>query len=163
MHLKHGRYYYIQKLPDGKQAWRPLARELAAALNEYKRWQNASDPNIGGLDKERELKRLFRSARFRAQRNAMSFDITMQDLRDIATRSNWTCALTGIPFERSAERVKLRRPFAPSLDRVKAEEGYTKGNVRLVCIAVNFAMNEWGESIFAAIASSYVGRSSEKT
>lgn len=31
----------------------------------------------------------------------------------------------------------FRAPYRPSLDRIKASGGYTLGNVRLVCTAVN--------------------------
>ena len=63
------------------------------------------------------------------------------------------CALSGLPFHlRVVGSGKARRPFAPSVDRVDSASGYTRDNVRLVCQAVNFALNAYGEDVFRAIA-----------
>jgi hypothetical protein len=43
-------------------------------------------------------------------------------------------------------------PFAPSVDRRLSSGGYTEDNVRLVCVAVNFAMGQWGEDVFLHLA-----------
>ncbi len=62
------------------------------------------------------------------------------------------CALSGIPFDLRVVGVgQARRPFAPSLDRVDASGGYTRDNTRLVCQAVNFALNAFGEDVFREI------------
>ena len=72
------------------------------------------------------------------------------------------CAITGMTF--SLKRVgtgQARRPFAPSLDRVDGEGGYTRDNVRLVCQMVNFALNRFGEDTFYKIARAavaYIGQ-----
>ena len=46
---------------------------------------------------------------------------------------------------------QARRPFAPSLDRIDSSGGYTRDNTRLVCQAVNFALNAFGEDIFREV------------
>src|SRR5438067_11219759 len=56
------------------------------------------------------------------------------------------CAVTGIRF--SMERKDdafVKHPFAPSLDRRSSKGDYTDDNVRLVCVATNFGMGQWGE------------------
>lgn len=61
--------------------------------------------------------------------------------------------MSGLPFNlRVVGGGKARRPFAPSLDRIDAASGYTRDNVRLVCQAVNFALNAFGEDVFREIA-----------
>jgi hypothetical protein len=63
------------------------------------------------------------------------------------------CALTGIGFDLRVVGIgQARRPFAPSLDRIDSSGGYTRDNTRLVCQAVNFALNAFGEDIFRVIA-----------
>ena len=63
------------------------------------------------------------------------------------------CALSGRRFDlRHVGSGKARRPFAPSLDRIDSTGGYTRDNVRLVCQAVNFALNAYGEDVFREIA-----------
>lgn len=41
--------------------------------------------------------------------------------------------------------VLVKHPFAPSLDRISSHGGSTADNLRLVCIAVNLGMGQWGE------------------
>lgn len=48
------------------------------------------------------------------------------------------------------------RPFMPSIDRTNSAKGYTAGNCRLVCVAANFAMNEWGQGVLHKLAVAYV-------
>ena len=61
--------------------------------------------------------------------------------------------MSGLPFNlRVVGGGKARRPYAPSLDRVDAASGYTRDNVRLVCQAVNFALNAFGEDVLREIA-----------
>lgn len=62
------------------------------------------------------------------------------------------CALTGIPFNLESPEGATLRPWAPSLDRIDSSKGYTAKNCRLVCVAVNFALNQWGEAVFRKIA-----------
>ena len=62
------------------------------------------------------------------------------------------CGLTGIGFDlRVVGGGQARRPFAPSLHRIDSSAGYTRDNTRLVCQAVNFALNAYGEDIFRDI------------
>lgn len=53
----------------------------------------------------------------------------------------------------------MKHPFAPSLDRISSRGGYTAGNVRLVCIAVNFGMGQWGEELYLTFARAAVEQS----
>ncbi len=43
-------------------------------------------------------------------------------------------------------------PFAPSLDRIDSSKGYEEGNVRIVCLMVNLAMNTWGHGPLEKVA-----------
>ena len=63
------------------------------------------------------------------------------------------CAVSGLRFnlERFADAL-VKHPFAPSIDRKLSSGGYTEDNVRLVCVAVNFGMGQWGEEVFLTIA-----------
>ena len=62
------------------------------------------------------------------------------------------CGLTGIAFDlRVVGCGQARRPFAPSLHRIDSSAGYTRDNTRLVCQAVNFALNAYGEDVFRDI------------
>lgn len=94
-------------------------------------------------------------ARRRARADAIAFDLTKADMVQLLSDDGYCCAVTGLQFSmfRTGLRQRLfRYPFRPSLDRIEPAKGYTKGNVRLVCWAVNVALGDWGEDVFLAIA-----------
>ncbi|MCO6440980.1 MAG: hypothetical protein J5I81_07835 [Nitrococcus mobilis] len=97
--------------------------------------------------------RLYRSSRKNADRRGIPFLITERHLHHLAERSGGRCKVTGIPFDFSRVKESFRRPWVPSLDRINGRKGYRPGNCRLVCSAVNIAMNnEWGEGVLRKIA-----------
>lgn len=49
-----------------------------------------------------------------------------------------------------------KNPYSPSIDRIDSRIGYTKSNCRIVCVAANYAMNEWGDSVLRELALSMV-------
>lgn len=79
-----------------------------------------------------------------------------EQLQRAYARSHGRCELTGIKFSFSPYGGK-RAPFAPSFDRIDASKPYTPSNIRVVCFAVNVALNQWGEDVFRSICTSYLG------
>lgn len=82
--------------------------------------------------------------------------INENDLIKLFEKQNNKCALTNIEFDFKFYKNKQENPFRPSIDRIDSSEGYTKDNIRLVCVAVNFALNEFGEEIFKQICKAYL-------
>lgn len=62
------------------------------------------------------------------------------------------CAISGRHFSMEDFGCLVCHPFAPSVDRMNCHEGYTITNTRLVCVAVNFGMNQWGEDVYYELA-----------
>jgi hypothetical protein len=56
------------------------------------------------------------------------------------------CELTGIPFS-----VGERAWNSPSLDRIDPALGYAIENTRIVILAINVMMNNWGESVVVKV------------
>jgi hypothetical protein len=82
---------------------------------------------------------------------------TESDLRAVWQRCNGCCQPTGMAFlETKVGTGRARRPYAPSLDRIDPERPYTRENCRLVLQAVNFALNAWGDEVFALITEAAV-------
>jgi len=69
-----------------------------------------------------------------------------------------TCSVTGVKFDFRMLGRKKANPFRPSIDRIDSNVGYIPTNVRLVCVAVNFALNEFGEGVFQQICECYLRR-----
>ena len=81
--------------------------------------------------------------------------IPIETLRHIAERSGGRCEVSGMPFYFGAEKRHFRQP---SIDRIDSARGYELDNLRLVCLAVNYCMSQWGERVFHAVAAAVVAR-----
>ena len=150
LHIKNGRYYYVRR-----HKWVGLSRDKAKALKEYEAWHCG----VRGRDLEIYTDNVF----WRAQRNAkareIAFHLTKDDFKRILHRAEGRCELTGIPFSLDRHDRSKRRPFAPSLDRIDSRLHYTPDNCRLVAVAVNAAMSDWGEEVLRRIAAGIRARS----
>lgn len=92
----------------------------------------------------------------RARKNSLEFDLTLDFLNELYIKQDKKCALTKITFSDQKYNNCMRRPFAPSLDRIDSSKGYLKNNVRFVCTVVNMSLNEFGDEIFSIMCKSYV-------
>jgi hypothetical protein len=100
-----------------------------------------------------EFLRTVRSARKRAAKKGWEFEIRKAEADALWRRCGGRCEVTGLEFHvEQMETEFQRRPYAPSLDRRDNAKGYTVDNVRVVCVAVNLAMNQWGEAVLLRIA-----------
>jgi len=71
--------------------------------------------------------------------------------------NGWRCAVTKLPFNTHKLGDRGSMPFSPSIDRIKAAQGYVAGNVRVICLAVNYALNEWGDETLRQIVMAMSG------
>lgn len=99
---------------------------------------------------------LEKEARKRAKKKGVRYSLPRNHIERLIEQQNYKCALTGIPFSDLLPQGSTRRPFLPSVDRVKPEKGYTEENVRLVCMCVNYAMLDWGDWIIDVIGMYYL-------
>jgi len=111
-------------------------------------------------DKAPQLaKRLYHDATKNARARGISFALAKDEFGVLWFNSEGRCALTRRKFDlEGVERgVWRRNPWAPSLDRIASAEGYCSGNSRLVCVAANIAMNEWGIDVLRELAHGLFG------
>jgi hypothetical protein len=101
------------------------------------------------------MSRIVMDAQKRAKKKKIPFDLIDHDVRELFIMSMGKCTLTGIPFRRpEGEKIRYRKnPYAPSIDRIDNALGYTRANVRLVCVAINLAMHQWGLEFFDELIS----------
>jgi hypothetical protein len=89
----------------------------------------------------------------RARSRTPEEPLTDGDLVMIWERCEGRCAVSGLEFGNAAVGAgRARHPFRPSLDQIEPGKGYTAENVRLVCVAANFAMNAWGLDTLIQVA-----------
>ena len=156
---------YAGRTPDGL---RPLCAECQRKYEEN--WRKKNKERLRKArwirsPKAREYARRYRAAnraaylvaevRRRCERLDMVFSLDVTEIQNRIDKG--VCELTGYPLDLTPLTVKnQRRPNAPSLDRCDPSQGYTMLNIRVVCLAANLAMSNWGEAGFLPIAKSWV-------
>ena len=105
------------------------------------------------LDAATWLKDALANARGRTAKSGRSMDIDLPFLLELWEAQGGRCAVSGIAFsDELHEKAFVKRPFAPSIDRIDCSGGYTRENVRLVSRVANFAMGEWGHTVLRRLA-----------
>ena len=97
---------------------------------------------------------MYLGAERRTAEDGRAVFLTIREFADIVRRANGRCEVTGLPF---SEVCAPRDPFSPSIDRIDSERGYVAGNVRIVCLIANLAMNTWGEAPLRRVAEALCG------
>jgi hypothetical protein len=100
-------------------------------------------------------KNLYLQTKFRSAKRGTPFHLTKDGFAELVAAANGRCVLTGIEFDQEPAAGN-KRPYAASIDRIDCAIGYTDTNCRLVCVAVNLAMNRWGEEVLWRIAAGLV-------
>ncbi len=83
------------------------------------------------------ISQMLYNATSRAKKKGFDIDIDVAFLTELLEASDYKCAVTGQTMTLLSLNRKKANPFRASLDRIDSSKGYTKGNVRLVCWAVN--------------------------
>ncbi len=161
VHLKDGRYYYV-KTRKGRATWTPLTRDLESSIGIANALRGTGEArDVDSI--RRGLRNSWRAARWRAQKYGVSFELEWEVVEGMADRNGWCCALTGFPFTMSQASRRAAGPFGPSIDRVIPSRGYVDGNVRIICVAINYALNEWGDEFFERLAAAFLKAKGSKT
>lgn len=94
------------------------------------------------------------------QRHACFIDA--DHIHKLLLASGGRCAVSGLPLSFERPSGSTRNPWAPSLDRIDARRPYEVGNVRVVCVAANIAMLDWGYGVLLRLAEGVTVHSSAK-
>jgi hypothetical protein len=152
VYLRHGSYYFVKK---GR--WINLGKDRAQAEKkalDMRGTETGHDKRIADL--LAALEKTFRSRKGDAKSRGVVFEIELDQVLSMAKRQRWTCAVTGIKLNPKKPKGSRRSPFTPSIDRIIPSNGYVLGNVRVVCLAANFAMNEWGDDVLKKLAEGWL-------
>ena len=91
----------------------------------------------------------FGKAKQRSIRYSRDFNIDLEFLKKLWDSQNGKCAVTGIPLTHKFYydfEPQIKSPYQASLDRIDNSKGYTKNNVRFVCLMFNYARNTFDET-----------------
>jgi hypothetical protein len=94
--------------------------------------------------------RVYRQAKLNSVGRQIPWTLTGAEFSLIVAASGGRCAVSGLTFDIPTR--KARGPFGASIDRIDCAGDYSFGNVRLVCVIVNIAMNTWGEDALVTLA-----------
>jgi len=119
---------------------------------------------FSGPARSKYLRRVWAQSRNRAKKSDIPFTILPDDVERLFRDQRGRCGVTDIAFhfERFPDAF-VKHPFAPSIDRRLSSGGYTEDNVRLVCVAVNFGMGQWGEEMYLTLARAAVDHEAQVT
>lgn len=167
--FKNGAYYFVHRSPvTKKNEWVRLGNPWSIAYEKYLRVvpQLKGDKYIQrriiayqtGDIPEPHIAAMLKQSRSNAKARDIEHAISIDALRDLAARSGGHCALTGIKFEYGVAKeveglsTRRKRPWAPSIDRIDSSRGYHIDNIRLVCVAVNIARQDFPDEILFKMA-----------
>ena len=147
VHFKHGAFYYVKY---GR--WHYLGKDLERLPAIMEMVGTRTQHKFYGVE-QFIRDRVWPRARSNAiGRRRLSFDLTADEAVALADSAGWRCAVSGTPFSLEEIGPRKQRPYAPSVDRIDSSQGYYKDNCRIVCFAVNYALNAWGADVFYTIA-----------
>lgn len=87
-----------------------------------------------------------------SQYKGVECTLSVDGIVGMMRRQNDRCAVSGLKFRyRKPADMAGRDPFAPSVDRIISRGHYAEDNVRVVLLAVNIGLNEWGDETFIKI------------
>lgn len=118
-------------------------------------------PNVHDLWLRTAYGHAYNTAAVNARRNPatqeIEFRLSHDEFNALVARCQNRCEVTGIPFsDGEASPVHGRRPWPPSLDRIRSDQPFCIENCRIVCAAVNNAMGPWGVAELRELAAAYV-------
>lgn len=158
-----------QYAKDHREYFKQKGREKYNPAENAGRYQKYRKDYLERRDEERttakvRLRELLGVARKRATKSGLPFTITLDWALEAFQRQEGKCLLTGIllTFDRNPYGMRFYRPYSPSLDQIEPGKGYTPENTRLVCVAVNLALNRFGEDVFKLVCEGFLRRHQER-
>lgn len=148
-----------RKSLDGLGGWCKHCRKLGERLRRLDPDHVREVHDKYETDMRFRSRELLRAIAKRSRSSGVPFDL---DIDWLAARlSAGMCELTALKFDFSV-RSRRYNPFTPSVDRIVPSRGYTKDNCRVVAMAVNVALSNWGVDVLMTIAEALVERRRNK-
>ena len=95
---------------------------------------------------------LVKSAKERAKKRGLSFDLNKHIDEIQAIIDSGKCQMTGVEFYIGEGRFFN----TPSIDRINPKDGYIFSNIRIICWGMNAALGDWGEEKLMQMINGYI-------
>ncbi len=149
MHPKTG-IWYARRYLNGKRQIRSTGtgdRDLAEKRLAWKT-ETPGTPGLAYRTMEEGLtpafiNRMYVRCRTNAAYRKIEFHLARSDVDEMLLECEGRCSVTGMVLSIK----QWRDPWLPSIDRIDCAKGYSKANSRIVCLAANIAMSNWGEHV----------------
>lgn len=103
-----------------------------------------SYPAINQPDEFASFRQIYFAAEKVAKEKKRDFNISLEFLKKLWEKQGGKCAYTGVQMTLPRVMREVNHSvYAASLDRIDANEGYTKDNVEFVCRFVNLGKNNY--------------------
>jgi len=158
--VREREYYkaHIEEVRERHRKWYANNRDKARAR--HLRWASKNRDYLSKKHKEWYMKNRGAALVNAARRRSIKADIPFAldaHIDEIQRRIDvGVCELTGIAFDLTKDGIIRVRPNAPSIDRIVPARGYVIDNVRVVAMAANTMLMNWGEEFAFRMAQSWV-------
>ncbi len=150
---KVAHYYYAT--PGSERTEIPLGSDRKAAIARY---HAINGEGTRAAVPTGTAKALHKSMVKNARAKRVPVLLTADDVQAMLDAAGNACMVTGLPFDSTQYPGHRIRPWMPSTDRITPGGPYSRENTRIVCAAVNLAMNQFGEAVFLRIAVATVAK-----
>lgn len=155
-------FYKVGQRKDGSQRYHPSCsacvleynRRLYSENDEYRNKRKVRNQNRSDESKQRSREQgsafyksirgraltLLKSALRRANKFPQPLDIDFDFIHSRLLTG--TCEVTGLSFDLDKPEGSAKNPYAPSIDRINSNVGYTKENTRIVIWQYNLMKGE---------------------
>ena len=116
-------------------------------------WRGAEGSDMNGW--KAAIKAMLDQQRYHAKARGIPHKLKPEEVFDLLVDAGFRCTVSGIevaPPRKGKDESGQRDPWKMSVDRIDTRHGYTIDNVRIVCLAANLAMNEWGYDTMLRLA-----------
>lgn len=145
----HGEFHRNASKPSGLSAWCKSCRKIADGSHTRRAMQHRHSKS---WRRKHRASRLVHNIRARAKKMGIAFDLDSH-MTDIQRRIDaGVCELTGIPLDLDG----CLSFNSPSIDRIAPSAGYVYSNIRVVCFAMNCALNAWGEDVLLGVVTAWI-------
>lgn len=121
---------------------------------QIQKWQKSKNnhrhlKSISGnkRDKYSDFRYIYRTLKTRSK-EGKELNLTLHDLKNIWEDQKGCCAILNHKLILPVWNIKNNNPnYLASIDRIDSKKGYIKGNIRFVCLTVNYAKNKFTDDL----------------